>query len=394
MYFEDEKENMQDGNALDELDLDIDSDDDKSVTWDDLLDDDADIDIGTVKKGAAIDDTLLDDSDDDMLLNDDVLDEDTAAAIRPAPQRRASTPRKDAFDVFGGTTSSTSESYAPTDSKGDTITPDLTRRPSRRTFGDEDDIYFEPKSAKKSSSGVFTSLIGVLLALALVGGLIYLFMTYGKSLTGFDVESLKKAVSPAQEAPIPDMNANQPVLDINSPVNADANKEKADEKAKAEEKKAEKFVTLSVQNGGRMNPFTPPAGFENSTAKYAFSDYEILSPPEDVPSDEVAEEAKKLMDITVSGILFDSVKPSAIISVSGQDYFVQIGDKVDEFQVVAINTQYVAIKNGTNVYRAQVGENFNNASTVGGMAQRQTSGKFAGAKQYTSTSDVEVSVRN
>ena len=234
----------------------------------------------------------------------------------------------------------------------------------------------------------------MLLALALVGGLIYLFMTYGKSLTGFDVESLKKAVSPAQEAPIPDMNANQPVLDINSPVNADANKEKADEKAKAEEKKAEKFVTLSVQNGGRMNPFTPPAGFENSTAKYAFSDYEILSPPEDVPSDEVAEEAKKLMDITVSGILFDSVKPSAIISVSGQDYFVQIGDKVDEFQVVAINTQYVAIKNGTNVYRAQVGENFNNASTVGGMAQRQTSGKFAGAKQYTSTSDVEVSVRN
>ena len=134
MYFEDEKENMQDGNALDELDLDIDSDDDKSVTWDDLLDDDADIDIGTVKKGAAIDDTLLDDSDDDMLLDDDVLDEDTAAAIRPAPQRRASTPRKDAFDVFGGTTSSTSESYAPTDSKGDTITPDLTRRPSRRTF--------------------------------------------------------------------------------------------------------------------------------------------------------------------------------------------------------------------------------------------------------------------
>ena len=71
MYFEDEKENMKDGNALDELDIDIDNDD-KSVTWDDLLDDDADIDIGTIKKGgASMDDALLDDADDMSLLEDD-----------------------------------------------------------------------------------------------------------------------------------------------------------------------------------------------------------------------------------------------------------------------------------------------------------------------------------
>lgn len=397
MYFEDEKENMKDGNALDELDLDIDSDDDKSVTWDDLLDDDSDIDIGTIKKGASVDDDLLNDTDDEMLLDDDVLDDAAAEELRPAPQRRSSTPRKDAFDVFGGSASQTAESYSPSDTDGDTITPDLTRRSSRSraAFGnDEDDIYFEPKKAKKSSSGIFTSVIGVLLAFALVGGLIYVFMTYGKSLTGFDVESLKKAVNPVQETQVPDMNANQPSIDINAPADVNANKEQANEKAKAEEKKTEKFVTLAVQNGGRINPFVPPAGFENSTAKYAFSDYEILSPPEEVPEDDTAEEAKKLMNITVSGILFDNVKPSAIISVNGSDYFVQIGDKVDEFQVIAINTQYVAIKNGTNVYRAQVGENFNNSTAVGGMAQRQTSGKFAGAKQYTSSSDVEVSVKD
>ena len=380
MYFEDEKENMKDGSALDELDLDIDSSDDKSVTWDDLLDDDSDIDISTIKRGASAGDSLLDDTD-DMLLDDDVLDDSAAEELRPAPQRRASTPRKDAFDVFGGSASQTVESYSPSD--------------SRAAFGnDEDDIYFEPKRAKKSSSGIFTSLVGILLAVALVGGLIYLFMTYGKSLTGFDVESLKKAVSPVQETQMPDINAGQPAIDINAPADVNANKEKTDEKAKTEEKKAEKFVTLSVQNGGRVNPFVPPAGFENSTAKYAFSDYEILTPPEEVPTDDTADEAKKLMNITVSGILFDNVKPSAIISVNGSDYFVQIGDKVDEFQVIAINTQYVAIKNGTNVYRAQVGESFNDSAKVGGMAQRQASGKFAGAKQYTSSSDVEVSVKD
>ena len=336
MYFEDEKENMKDGS---ELDLDIDSSDDKSVTWDDLLDDDSDIDISTIKRGASAGDSLLDDTD-DMLLDDDVLDDSAAEELRPAPQRRASTPRKDAFDVFGGSASQTVESYSPSDSRGDTITPDLTRRPSRSraAFGnDEDDIYFEPKRAKKSSSGIFTSLVGILLAVALVGGLIYLFMTYGKSLTGFDVESLKKAVSPVQETQMPDINAGQPAIDINAPADVNANK---------------------------------------------------------VTTDDTAYEAKKLMNITVSGILFDNVKPSAIISVNGSDYFVQIGDKVDEFQVIAINTQYVAIKNGTNVYRAQVGESFNDSAKVGGMAQRQASGKFAGAKQYTSSSDVEVSVKD
>ena len=64
--------------------------------------------------------------------------------------------------------------------------------------------------------------------------------------------------------------------------------------------------------------------------------------PEEIPGDEAADEAKQLMDITVSGILFDNVKPSAIINVNGSEYFVQIGDKVDDFQVVAINSQYVA----------------------------------------------------
>ena len=99
MYFEDEKENMRNGGAFDDLDVDIDGDD-KSVTWDDLLNDDADIDLSNAKKGDTFDDdSLLDSSDDDMsLLNDDMADE-----VPPAPRPRASrtaAPRKDAFDVL------------------------------------------------------------------------------------------------------------------------------------------------------------------------------------------------------------------------------------------------------------------------------------------------------
>ena len=59
-------------------------------------------------------------------------------------------------------------------------------------------------------------------------------MTYGKSLTGFDVDSLKKAVSPAQESQIPSVDPNQPVIDINAPADTNVKKEETT----AEEKKA------------------------------------------------------------------------------------------------------------------------------------------------------------
>ncbi len=390
MYFEDEKENMRNGGAFDDLEVDIDGDD-KSVTWDDLLNDESDIDLSNVKKGdLADDDVLLDTSDDeDMAL----LEDDEPV---PAPRAAAHTPRKDAFDVFGGPADSAVRHEAVHHDSGDAFTPDLTNRQSARAkagMNDDDDIYFEPRNARKSSS-VLPTIIGVLVAFVFICGLGYLFMTYAKpdSIAKLDARSLFNTNKNAQETPvIEDNDINKPVIDINAPAeqNAASNAEKQPEAKKEEQK----FVTFSVTNGGRINPFTPPAGFE--TTKFALSsDYEILSPPEDIPGAEVADDAKQLMDITVSGILFDNVKPSAIISVKGSEYYVQIGDKVDDFQVVAINSQYVAIKNGTNTYKAQVGETFSNTSGgVAGMAKRQSSGRFAGSRQYTSSSDVEVSVK-
>lgn len=391
MYFEDEKENMRNGGAFDELDVDIDGDD-KSVTWDDLLNDESDIDLSNAKKGGLADDVLLDTSDDeDMALLED--DEPIPAPRAAAPH----VPRKDAFDVFGGPADNMSRNETAYQDSGDAFTPDLTNRQSARAkarMNDDDDIYFEPRSARKSSS-ILPTIVGVLVAFVFICGLGYLFMTYAKpdSIAKLDARSLFNTNKNVHETPIiEDNDVNKPVIDINAPAeqNAVNNAEKQSEAKKEEQK----FVTFSVTNGGRINPFTPPAGFE--ATKFALSsDYEILSPPEDIPGAEVADDAKQLMDITVSGILFDSVKPSAIINVKGSEYFVQIGDKVDEFQVVAINSQYVAIKNGTNTYKAQVGETFSNTSGgVAGMAKRQSSGKFAGSRQYTSASDVEVSARD
>jgi len=401
MYFEDEKENMGNGGAFDELEVDIDGDD-KSVTWDDLLNDDADIDLSDVKKDDIDDDALLDTTGDDMsLLDDDMMEEEPVAPMPKRTTQRTAAPRKDAFDVFGGSASNVEADeegsnvhHARTSGGGDTITPDLTNRKSARSkagMDDDDDIYFEPRDAKKSSGGnIISTLVGILVACIFIVGLGYLFITYGRtdSVAGIDARTLFNKNKNVQEAPlITDNNADKPAIDINAPAEQNA-ANSADKKEEAK-KEEQKLVTFSVANGGRVNPFTPPSGFE--TSKFVVSsDYEILSPPEEIPTDNTAEDANRLMNITVSGILFDNVKPSAIINVNGSEYFVQIGDKVDNCQVVAINSQYVAIRDGSNIYKAQVGEAFtNNASKVSGMAKRQASGH----REYTSSSDVEVSVK-
>ncbi len=387
MYFEDEKENMRDGGALDDLEVDIDTDD-KSVTWDDLLDDDANIDLQNVRRDDVLDDdSLLDSSDDLSLIGNDAVED-----IRPnAQSQRANTPRKDAFDVFGGQTAPSSIAYDDIP-RGDTITPDLTHRNSARRQAaidnGDDDIYFEPRKGNKSS-GFLPIFIGILVALAIVGAGVYLFMNFinsNKTASDSDASTLMNNNRPQQETPLIPDNVNQPGVDINAPADVNASNAASESDAKKDEE--QKLVTFSIQNGGRINPFVPPSGFDSS--KYTVtSDYEILSPPTEVPDEDFANEAKKLMEITVSGILFDNVKPSAIVNVNGTDYYVQVGDKVDECQVVAINKQYVAIKDGTNIYKAQVGENFGRKAPVDGMAKRQGSG----AKQYTSATDVEVSVK-
>ncbi len=398
MYFEDEKENVKNGGAFDDLEVDIDGDD-KSVTWDDLLNDESDIDISNVKKGALADDDLLDVSDDDdmALLDDDITGGQVSANER-AIHQAAAPKRKDAFDVFGGSGESVNNSEAAQqDTKGDAFTPDLTnnRQSARAKAGmnNDDDIYFEPSSARKSSS-VLPTIIGIVVAFIFIAALGYVFMTYSKSnsIAKLDAQSLFNNNKNAQETPLIPNEADKPVIDINAPAEQNA-ANNADKNAESK-KEEQKLVTFSVTNGGRINPFAPPAGFE-ATKFVVSSDYEILSPPEEIPGAEIADEAKNLMNITVSGILFDNVKPSAIINVNDSEYFVQIGDKVDDFQVVAINKQYVAIKDGTNIYKAQVGESFTpTGGGVAGMAKRQTSGKFAGSRQYTSPSDVEVSVKD
>ena len=98
------------------------------------------------------------------------------------------------------------------------------------------------------------------------------------------------------------------------------------------------------------------------------------------------ERTTKMLTIAVSGIMYDETSPSAIITFDGNDYFVQKGDKLDDYRVIDISRSAVTIALGKNLYKAKVGEEFKITSNFYGSAQ-YLSPKQGGGRQYYSVSD-------
>ena len=97
------------------------------------------------------------------------------------------------------------------------------------------------------------------------------------------------------------------------------------------------------------------------------------------------EQVVKLMTIAVSGIMYDEQKPSAIVTLDNNDYFVQEGDKLDEYKILDIERNHVIISFGKNTYKANIGEEFK-VSSVTGSAKYMTQAE-GGGRQYYSVKD-------
>ena len=109
------------------------------------------------------------------------------------------------------------------------------------------------------------------------------------------------------------------------------------------------------------------------------------------------DEASELMNISVSGIMYDDKKPSAIITYEDNDYFVQIGDMLDKYRVSDIQRSTVSIALGKNIYTATIGEEFKIGSSFYGVAEYTSSGNRRYQMVdtgYVSESEVDVSTRS
>ena len=99
------------------------------------------------------------------------------------------------------------------------------------------------------------------------------------------------------------------------------------------------------------NPFLPHKELQASLA--APPKFEIIEPPSSINE---GSDAARVMDTSVSGILYDSYSPSAIINIEGNDQLVKKGDIISNYEVIDIDRNTVTVKLGKNTYRAGIGE--------------------------------------
>ncbi len=134
------------------------------------------------------------------------------------------------------------------------------------------------------------------------------------------------------------------------------------------------MVAMSVEDTGRSDPFLPESEKVVVTPKP--KDFDLMPPPESISIDSTATE---VMGTKVSGIMFDSINPSAILNIGGADYLVRSGDIINGYKVLSIGRDNVTVQFGSNVYKAGVGELFTgegiNFNTVSNLET-----KFGGAK--------------
>ena len=123
----------------------------------------------------------------------------------------------------------------------------------------------------------------------------------------------------------------------------------------------EPTVVLNVSGVGRANPFEPYGDKtlayktgSNMSSGIKLPPNSSLAPPPNLNQQDSTLSA--LMQVKVSGILYDAKKPTAIVNIDNTDYLVHRGDYIFNFYIKDIYKNEVAIASGNNIYRAGIGE--------------------------------------
>lgn len=144
-------------------------------------------------------------------------------------------------------------------------------------------------------------------------------------------------------------------------------------------------VLITIGEVGRKDPFVPlgqvgtmdPSKIDKKEQSVGF---EVIEPPQlGVQSDELT----RLLNTKVAGILYDQVRPSAIINIDGIDQLVRAGDSLSGFDIIAITKNKVVIQSDNNVYRASVGQPLNAEKIENSVEIANLKTKFWGSENHT-----------
>lgn len=406
MFFEDEKDII--GNNNQDVDL-IQSND-----FDDILNEGPD-DLISIKS-ASEQSSELNDTDEIPGLSsinledelkfvddaeDDDVDEEELARILSEDE---TSPRQKAFDAFGTSTNELNqESEQEFDLEQQLKDLNIQQEnedpePKEELDDDDDDIPFRPnaKAAKKNSLGPV--MVAVTLGALVVAGSYFVINNVKDTLLAKNKPVIQNTQQNYEET------TQENIQEVQEENIIPVVSEEEISSVKPDEKKS----TIDVDSAGRVDPFMPLQKYiateveaQDNTIDYSKAG--VLEAP--AKYGETDEPTKNLLKIAVSGIMYDDVKPSAIISFEDNDYFVQKGDKLDDYRIVDITRSGVKIALGKNIYKANIGEEFKISSFYGNttyiptkhgsirqyqLLTKEGASKDPYKRNYTSEDDIEV----
>lgn len=373
MFFEDEKEIIREG-------ADIHIDEDGTVTWEDVLNTDDDISVLDNNKPKT--DDMIDLGDElELVPSDDEIDDAELSQILSQEQTQTT---QNVSSIQPKQQENNTQAQTEEDFDIDSQLANVVLEQNKT----ENESYTPRKSEKQTSSSSVSPLLIVLLLILIIGGGGYYgwqFLDENDMLGSLKQQELTPKPSPQETMNniTPEQLEQRQMEQEEIPVVSEQEaQEIKPEEEKTEEKVEEKKQVINVIPTGRSNPFMPIPKYATTEAPNVEILYDksgIPKPPEVYGIKE--EETTQLMSIAVSGIMYDDTKPSAIITLDNNDYFVQKGDKLENYRIVEIARNYVLIALGKNVYRANIGEEFKVSQDFYGKAQFMPQAQ-GGGKQY------------
>lgn len=198
-------------------------------------------------------------------------------------------------------------------------------------------------------------------------------------------QKAENAAAPAPEAKT-EQKAEEKEFSPAAAVKEQAKKE-LEKKNKLMQDKSRQVV-IPVTNGGRVNPFMP---YNSALANAKPPEFDLIPPPLEVP--EADPFVESMVSTKISGIMYDSQRPSAIINCGGSDHLVHKGDKVQGYQVIDITKDRVVLKYGSNIFRATVGQAIGGNGVVFNEVSNLNR-QFGGAYSKTPSNVIEINGSN
>ena len=377
MFFEDEKDIIESG-------ADIHISEDGTVTWEDVLSD-TEKDLVSVKDSIPNNnnkekqESVIDLGDELELVSD--IDEDVNEEELKQILSEQESPKQKAFDAFGNAEKQPEEISNEDEFDIDSQLASVASEENDKDIT-EKEVVLPKKDSQKKSSGLTMVLLAVLFAVVVVAG-VYQIIGYTKD-NNLNQEELMPNKTVQEEMNNITQEELSQRVEENIPV---VNENEVGEIKPDEQPVQEKKEVIDIKSTGRANPFMPLQKYIAVEIPETVIDYDksgLPKPPETYGVQD--ERTTKMLTIAVSGIMYDETSPSAIITFDGNDYFVQKGDKLDDYRVIDISRSAVTIALGKNLYKAKVGEEFKITSNFYGSAQ-YLSPKQGGGRQYYSVSD-------